>query len=141
MSEIKPLDQQLTIIDEEGNEILCQILFTFESEEFKKNYVLFYPLDDSDDEENVTVMAASYVENEDGTVDIKIHVNDPNGANWGKGNMVDGFENGFDPDFVIRTEDLYDVRAIPSLYLLDADKTVIMKDAPENRVFRYLASL
>ena len=31
MSEFKPLDQQLTIIDEEGNEVLCQILFTFTS--------------------------------------------------------------------------------------------------------------
>ena len=71
MSEIKPLDQQLTIIDEEGNEVLCQILFTFESEEFKKNYVLFYPLDDSDDEENVTVMAASYVEGENGIGELQ----------------------------------------------------------------------
>lgn len=70
MSEIKPLDQQLTVIDEEGNEILCQILFTFESEEFKKNYVLFYPLDDSDDE-NVTVMAASYVEGENGIGELQ----------------------------------------------------------------------
>ncbi|MBQ7811522.1 MAG: DUF5106 domain-containing protein [Bacteroidales bacterium] len=49
--------------------------------------------------------------------------------------------NGFDPDFAIRTETLYDVRAIPSLYLLDEDKTVIMKDAPENRVFEYLAGI
>ena len=71
MSEIKPLDQQLTIIDEEGNEVLCQILFTFESEEFKKNYVLFYPLDDSEDEENVTVMAASYVEGENGIGELQ----------------------------------------------------------------------
>ena len=71
MSELKPLDQQLTIIDEEGNEVLCQILFTFESEEFKKNYVLFYPLDDSDDEENVTVMAASYVEGENGIGELQ----------------------------------------------------------------------
>ena len=71
MSEIKPLDQQLTIIDEEGNEILCQILFTFESEEFKKNYyVLFYPLSDEDDE-NVTVMAASYEEGENGIGELK----------------------------------------------------------------------
>ena len=49
--------------------------------------------------------------------------------------------NGFDPDMVIRTETLYDVRAIPSLYLLDEDKTVIMKDAPEHRVFDYLGRL
>ncbi|MBE6231668.1 MAG: DUF5106 domain-containing protein [Bacteroidales bacterium] len=46
--------------------------------------------------------------------------------------------NGFDPDLVIRTDVLYDVRAIPSLYLLDADKDVVMKDAPENKVFEYL---
>ena len=71
MSELKPLDQQLTIIDEEGNEILCQILFTFESEEFKKNYVLFYPLESDDDDENVTVMAASYEEGENGIGELK----------------------------------------------------------------------
>ena len=49
--------------------------------------------------------------------------------------------NGFDPDLVIRGESLYNVRAIPSLYLLDKDKSVLMKDAPENRLFEYLNSL
>ena len=53
----------------------------------------------------------------------------------------DEWYNGFDPDLVIRTDGLYDVRAIPSLYLLDEDKTVIMKDAPENKVFKYLSEL
>ena len=48
--------------------------------------------------------------------------------------------NGFDPDLVIRTDNLYSVRAIPSLYLLDQDKRVIMKDAPENKLFNYLLS-
>ena len=47
--------------------------------------------------------------------------------------------NGFDPDLVIRTDNLYNVRAIPSLYLLDEEKRVILKDAPENRLFNYLA--
>jgi hypothetical protein len=49
--------------------------------------------------------------------------------------------NGFDPDMVIRGETLYNVRAIPSLYLLDRDKTVIMKDAPEARMFDYLSQI
>ena len=49
--------------------------------------------------------------------------------------------NGFDPDFVIRNETLYNVRAIPSLYLLDSDKTVLLKDAPENVMFEYLYNL
>lgn len=47
--------------------------------------------------------------------------------------------NGFDPDFVIRTDVLYNVRAIPSLYLLDKDHTVIMKDAVTPRVLDYLS--
>jgi hypothetical protein len=46
--------------------------------------------------------------------------------------------NGYDPDYVIRTDVLYNVRAIPSLYLLDKDKKVIMKDAPEARLFNWL---
>ncbi|MBO5979453.1 MAG: DUF5106 domain-containing protein [Bacteroidales bacterium] len=53
----------------------------------------------------------------------------------------DEWYNGFDPDFAIRNEELYNVRAIPSLYLLDAEKTVILKDAPENKVFDYLVRI
>ena len=49
--------------------------------------------------------------------------------------------NGYDPDYVIRTDVLYNVRAIPSLYLLDKDKTVIMKDAPDTRLFDWLERL
>ena len=46
--------------------------------------------------------------------------------------------NGYDPNYVIRTELIYNVRAIPSLYLLDQDKKVILKDAPMERVLEYL---
>lgn len=49
--------------------------------------------------------------------------------------------NGYDPTFTIRQDLLYHVRGIPSLYLLDADKRVILKDAPEERVFAFLDSL
>ena len=49
--------------------------------------------------------------------------------------------NGYDPNGIIRTDTLYNVRAIPSLYILDQDKTVIMKDAPDQRVFSFLASI
>ena len=47
--------------------------------------------------------------------------------------------NGFDPDLVIRGETLYNVRAIPSLYLLDREKKVLMKDVPEARLFEWLS--
>jgi thioredoxin-related protein len=46
--------------------------------------------------------------------------------------------NGFDPDLVIRTDKTYNVRAIPSLYLLDADKTVMLKDTTPERLFHLL---
>ena len=52
----------------------------------------------------------------------------------------DEWYNGFDPDLIIRNDNLYHVRAIPSLYLLDNEKRVILKDAPENRVFGMLLS-
>lgn len=48
--------------------------------------------------------------------------------------------NGFDPDMILRNNEIYAVRAIPSLYLLDSEKRVIMKDAPEERLFNYLLS-
>ncbi len=53
----------------------------------------------------------------------------------------DEWFNGYDPSFSIRQDIKYNVRAIPSLYLLDADKTVLMKDAPENRIFTALSSI
>ena len=53
----------------------------------------------------------------------------------------DSWYNGYDPDYVIRTDVLYNVRAIPSLYLLDADKTVLMKDTPPERLFFWLENV
>ncbi|HHU55882.1 MAG TPA: DUF1292 domain-containing protein [Acholeplasmataceae bacterium] len=61
-------EDRLIYIDEDGNEVLCEILFTYESEKFKKNYVLFYPVGDEEDDEEFEVMAASYEPQEDGSV-------------------------------------------------------------------------
>ncbi|MDD5911640.1 MAG: DUF5106 domain-containing protein [Bacteroidales bacterium] len=49
--------------------------------------------------------------------------------------------NGFDPDYVIRTDELYNVRAIPSLYVLDSQKNVVMKDAVPDKVFSFFCNL
>lgn len=49
--------------------------------------------------------------------------------------------NGYDATYSIRQDIRYNVRAIPSLYILDSQKRVIMKDAPEDKVFAFLASL
>lgn len=46
--------------------------------------------------------------------------------------------NGYDSEQMIRSDELYNVRAIPSLYLLDADKTVLLKDVPVERLINFL---
>ena len=46
--------------------------------------------------------------------------------------------NGYDPTFTIREDLLYNVRAIPSLYLLSEDKTVLLKDALPEKVLEML---
>lgn len=47
----------------------------------------------------------------------------------------------YDKALTIRNELIYNVRAIPSLYVLDKDKKVIMKDAPEDKVLSFLESI
>lgn len=46
--------------------------------------------------------------------------------------------NGYDSGHIIREDELYNVRAIPSLYMLDRDKNVLMKDIPVERVLNTL---
>lgn len=47
------------------------------------------------------------------------------------GTMPAGWIDAYDAGCVVRDEDLYDLAAIPSLYLLDADKRVLVKDATD----------
>ena len=46
--------------------------------------------------------------------------------------------NGYDAAHIIREDVLYCIRAIPSLYLLDADKRILLKDPPVERVLQTL---
>lgn len=58
-------EEFITIVDEDGNEELYQILFTFDSQDFDKSYVLLYPAGTSEDDE-VEIQAYSFVANEEG---------------------------------------------------------------------------
>ena len=58
-----------------------------------------------------------------------------------KGTYPKEWINGYDPAFVIRTDRLYSVRALPSLYLLDQKKNVLMKDALQEQVLQALTML
>lgn len=53
-------DNTLTITTQDGKEIVCDILFTYHSDEYNKDYVLFLPRGEEE------VSAASYVETADG---------------------------------------------------------------------------
>ncbi|MFD0048226.1 DUF1292 domain-containing protein [Actinomycetes bacterium NPDC127524] len=58
-------ENNITIVDDNGNEQLCEVLFTFDSDEFKKSYVLYYPISADDDEEEIEIHASSFVPSED----------------------------------------------------------------------------
>lgn len=57
--------EHITLIDEEGNEELYEILFTFDSQDFDKSYVLVFPAGSSEGEE-VELSAFSYREADGG---------------------------------------------------------------------------
>lgn len=46
--------------------------------------------------------------------------------------------NAYDKKLTIREQQLYDLKAIPTLYLLNKDKTVLLKDAPAQVIEEYL---
>ena len=68
MTELK--ENQLVFVDEKGNEILCDIIFTYDSPEFKKSYVFFSPTGSEDEDGKVEVGVASYEPKENGIGDL-----------------------------------------------------------------------
>ena len=55
-----------TVLNEEGKEVTCEVLFTFDSEETKKSYIV-YTDNTTDDDGNVKVYASVYNPNADST--------------------------------------------------------------------------
>lgn len=58
-------EKNITIIDEEGNEHLCEILFTFDSDDTGKSYVVYSPIGEVDEDGEPLYHASSYVANDD----------------------------------------------------------------------------
>jgi len=58
----------LTVIDDAGNEIECEILFTFDSPEYQKDYVVYMPVGDEyvDEDGYPEIHVSSYTQNADG---------------------------------------------------------------------------
>ncbi|UQS86787.1 DUF1292 domain-containing protein [Nicoliella spurrieriana] len=58
--------KQITLVDDQGNEELYTILFTFESDDMEKSYILVYPAGKEDDDE-VDIEAYALPKGEDPT--------------------------------------------------------------------------
>jgi len=46
--------------------------------------------------------------------------------------------NSYDSAVSLKNDEIYDLKAIPTLYLLDKDKKVVLKDVTFNQVENYL---
>lgn len=57
--------RQITLVDENGNEELYEILFTFDSEDFDRSYVLLIPAGAQEDEQ-VDIYPFAYTPDENG---------------------------------------------------------------------------
>lgn len=60
----------MTIVDENGNEHVCEVILTFESPDYGKSYVLYHVLGkEEDDSEEIEIHASAFIPNEDGEED------------------------------------------------------------------------
>lgn len=74
-------ETQISFVNEDGSEELCQILFTFHDEASKKNYMFFYPVgaaEEAEEDEELSVYCATYEENEKGEICNIKEVDDSN---------------------------------------------------------------
>ena len=84
----------ITLVDEQGNETLFEILLTIDGkEEFGKNYVLLVPVNAEEDEDGqVEIQAYSFIENEDGTEGELQPIPEDSEDEW---NMIEEVFNSF----------------------------------------------
>ncbi|AEF26236.1 DUF1292 domain-containing protein [Streptococcus parauberis] len=84
----------ITLVDEQGNESLFEILLTIDGrEEFGKNYVLLVPAGSEEDEAGeIEIQAYSFTENEDGTEGDLQPIPEDSDAEW---DMIEEVFNSF----------------------------------------------
>lgn len=64
-------EETMTIVDENGVEHVCEVIFTFESKDYGKSYVLYHVLGEdeegiNDDDEEIEIHASSFIPGKDG---------------------------------------------------------------------------
>ena len=66
MGEQAQNDDFITLVDDQGNEELYKVLFTFDSDDYGKSYILLYPASAENDEQ-VDIQAYAYQNQDDGS--------------------------------------------------------------------------
>lgn len=86
----------LSMVDEAGNEILYNVILTFDSADFDKSYLLMVPAETpADDDETVEVLAYAFTKKDDDTIDELIPVESD--EEW---DMIEEvFNTSFEDDF------------------------------------------
>jgi len=62
-------------------------------------------------------------------------------AAWRGMSVPEGWTDGCDRDERLMREGVYDLKALPTLYLLDGEHRVVLKEAPAERIVQHLAEL
>jgi len=62
-------------------------------------------------------------------------------ADWKNSELPDSWIKAYDKETIIQDKQLYDLKAIPTIYLLDGDKTVLLRDPAFEQFEKYLNSL
>ncbi|MFV0556546.1 MAG: DUF1292 domain-containing protein [Lactovum sp.] len=76
-------DRMITLVDDEGNEVLFEVLMTIDGqEEFGKNYVLLVPAGSQDSEEETEISVYSFTQNEDGTEGDLVPISEEADDEW-----------------------------------------------------------
>lgn len=108
--------------------------------------LLFYDPDCIDCAETIRRMKASPVINDRisrGELRLLALYPDRDTEAWGRyqANIPTSWINAYDPEGLIRDNEMYDLQASPTIYLLDREKTVRLKNATFSQIERYLELL
>lgn len=146
-------DLSMMLKNRKGN-IAADIVYTLANgsrgnlQALKKEYTLlyFYDPDCPNCRETTAYLRESFLINDllfTGKLDILALYTDSDILLWRKHlqGMPLSWINGYDKECAVRNKSLYDLKAIPNLYLLDKEKRILLKDADATTVERYFEML
>ncbi len=132
-------DFEITLRDGSKKNLL-HLLHAFRVDNFQYAILLFNNPDCADCERVKLIIESNRALIESAGAKILAIYTDENLDAWRAENYPKWWINGHDKEVRINREQLYDLKAIPTVYLLDKDGRVLLKDAPIERIIHYLGS-